>query len=67
MQMKYPGTAALAQRAYKTTGLKTHEEFADLIQVGIRSLRRWLAGEGPASPLAAMVLRNIAAGWKPLP
>lgn len=62
--MKHPDTAELAKRALETSGL-THGEFAKLIHVGTRTLSHWTAGTKPASPIAQMVLREVAAGWKP--
>lgn len=62
--MKHPETAALAKAAMDATGLKT-EAFADLICVGKRTLFSWLSGEKPASGIAQMVLREVAAGWRP--
>lgn len=65
--MKHPETAKLARAAFEATGLKTHGEFVDMMQgaIGLRTFRRWLAGEGPADPLAQMVLRELVAGWRP--
>lgn len=65
--MKHPATADLARRAFSATGCKTHPEFVALMQgaVGLRTLRRWLAGEGPADALAQLVLRELIAGWRP--
>lgn len=62
--MKHPDTAALAREALESTGLK-HHDFAGMIQVGVRTLRAWLAGEKPAPPIAQMVLREVKGGWRP--
>lgn len=65
--MKHPETSRLARAAFDATGVKTHGEFIALFggAIGIRSLRYWLKGERPAEPLAQLVLRNVAAGWRP--
>ncbi|MFL6864095.1 MAG: hypothetical protein ACJ8DZ_13960 [Allosphingosinicella sp.] len=65
--MKHPATAALAQQALTATGVKTHAEFCALTgnAIPLRTLRRWLAGEGPADALARLVLREIRDGWRP--
>lgn len=65
--MKHPDTAALAKAAFDATGCKTHGDFVNLMggAIGLRTLRRWLAGEGPADPLAQLVLRELVAGWRP--
>jgi hypothetical protein len=65
--MKHPDTARLAQEAFEATGVKTHAEFCALTgnAIALRTFRRWLAGEGPADPLAQLVLREIKGGWRP--
>ena len=65
--MKHPETAALVKRAYEAAGVSTHNEFIALFggAIAIRTFRRWLAGEGPADPLAQLVLREFIAGWRP--
>lgn len=65
--MKHPETAALARAAFEATGAKSHGEFCAITgnAIALRTFRRWLAGEGPADPLAALVLRNIQKGWRP--
>jgi hypothetical protein len=68
--MKYPDAAALATAAYTASGAKTHSEFVDKFMhgaVGIRSFRRWIAGEGPPEALAELVLHNVSTGWVPKP
>lgn len=65
--MKHPDTAALARDTFEATGCKTHAEFCALTgnAIPLRTFRRWLAGDGPADALARLVLRNLAAGWRP--
>jgi hypothetical protein len=59
-------TKRWAEAAYKRAGCSTHEEFSHFIGgAGIRTVRRWLAGEGPAGPVALMVLQEVAEGWVP--
>lgn len=64
---RYPETASLAREAYAASGCRTHAEFVALFDgaVGIRAFRAWIAGERPAAPLAALVLREVRAGWRP--
>lgn len=66
--VRHPETAGLASRAYKASGAKTHPEFVAILggAVGLRTFRGWLAGEQPAAPIAQLVLREIATGWRPL-
>ncbi len=65
--MKHPDTAALARQAFDAAGVNTHGEFIALFggAIALRTFRRWLAGEGPADPLAQLVLREFIAGWRP--
>lgn len=61
-----PATADLAKSAFDASGCKTHPEFVALFggAVGLRTFRGWLAGQ-PAQPLAALMLREFVAGWRP--
>lgn len=64
----HPETKRLAEAAYSATGAKTHAEFVSTIMqgaIGLRTFRYWLTGERPAEPLAQLVLREVAAGWRP--
>lgn len=62
----YPEVMALTCRAYEASGCGSIEEFAKMLGgVGVRSLWRWKRGEGPLIPIVAMVLDEIAEGWKP--
>lgn len=65
--VKHPETADLAKQAYDASGCKTHREFVALFggAIGLRTFRGWLAGEQPAQPLAALMLREFVAGWRP--
>ncbi len=65
--MKHPETSQLAQEAYAASGCKTHSAFVAMTggAIALRTFRAWLAGEQPAAPIAALVLHNIKAGWKP--
>lgn len=64
----HPETQALAQDAYKASGCKTYDEFSKLLGgIGRRTVARWMLGECPLGALPKMVLRNIAAGWRPKP
>lgn len=66
--MRHPDVAGLANAAFARSGAKTHPEFVALFPkeaIGLRTFRYWLAGERPATPLAMMVLREVAAGWLP--
>ena len=65
--MKNPESAELAGAAFAATGCKTREEFAAIFQnaIPLRTLDRWRAGDGPIGPLAQLVLREVADGWRP--
>lgn len=68
--MKHPDTADLAKRAFDRAcqtdpTIKTREDFARRLNVGDRTLYRWLKGDNPAMDVAAMVLREVADGWLP--
>ncbi len=66
--MKHPDTAALAQQAFAASGAATHPEFIAMFPpgaIGLRTFRGWMLGEAPAMPLAQLVLREFAAGWRP--
>jgi hypothetical protein len=65
--MSHPETAKLAREAFDASGVKTHAEFTALLgdAIALRTFRRWLAGKGPADPLAQLVLREFIAGWRP--
>lgn len=66
--MKHPDTAALAQAAFDASGCEKHEQFIAIFgegTIGLRTFRGWLKGEQPAMPLAQLVLREFAAGWRP--
>lgn len=65
--MNHPETAALAKAAYAATGAQTHAEFIAIVDgaISLRSFRRWLAGEGPADPLAKFILTQLSNGWRP--
>lgn len=64
---KHIATADLAKRAYEASGCKTHPEFIGLFAgaISLRSFRAWLAGEVPAAPIAQLLLREFADGWRP--
>lgn len=59
-------TIDLAKRAYEASGCKTYAEFVALFggAIGKRTLTGWLEG-AKASPLAALMLREFIAGWRP--
>lgn len=64
---KHPETQRLATEAYEASGCATHTEFCALFgnAVGLRTFRGWLAGERPLPPIAALLLREFIAGWRP--
>lgn len=66
-EMKYPETSQLARDAYAASGCKTHAEFLAMFGGAIaqRSFYDWLSGKQRCAPLAAFVLRQIKAGWRP--
>lgn len=66
--MKHEETAALAQAAFRASGCDTHEQFVALFGedvIGLRSFRYWLSGDRAAAPIARLLLREFAAGWRP--
>ena len=65
--MKHPATAALADSAFKASGVISHPEFVAIFggAIGLRTFRGWLAGEQPALPIAQLMLREFVAGWRP--
>lgn len=65
--IKHPETARLTREAYDATGVKTHEEFLALTggAISLRSFRYWLAGARPLGGVEALVLRELARGWRP--
>ena len=67
MTAKYPEMQDLATRAFNLSGCNTHAEFCGLFgdAVGLSTFRKWLGGSHPGSPLAALMLREFIAGWRP--
>lgn len=66
MSCKFPEVKALTERAYEASGSRTAAEFSNFLGgVGVRTIWRWLRGEGPLGPLAELVLAEVADGWKP--
>jgi hypothetical protein len=65
--MNHPDTAQLAKAAYERSGAQTHEEFVAFMRnsISVRTVRRWLSGDIPATGLAHLVLREIGNGWIP--
>lgn len=67
-QVTHPEAKVLAEKAYAASGCKSVEEFSRFLGgVGLRTVWRWMRGEGPLGPLPTLVLREVAAGWKPRP
>lgn len=65
-KVPYPEVKALANDALAASGCKTAEEFAVFLGgVGLRTVWRWLRGEGPLGGMADLVLREVKGGWKP--
>ena len=65
--MKHPETAQLARTAYEASGDASVPIFIARFKgaVGLRTFWGWLRGEHPATPLAALMLREFVAGWRP--
>lgn len=64
--VKYPEVRDLANEAYKASGCSSADEFSRFLGgVGLRTVWRWLRGEGPLGGMAEMVLREVRGGWKP--
>ena len=62
----YPDVKTLTRRAYEASGCKSVDEFSRFLGgVGLRTVWRWMRGEGPLGPLPTLVMREVAAGWKP--
>lgn len=66
MPEPHPESVDLAKRAFAASGCKSHPEFVALFggAIGLRTFRGWLEGQR-AAPLAALVLREFIAGWRP--
>jgi hypothetical protein len=66
-QVQHPEAAEAARLAFEATGCKSHPEFCALTRgaVKLRTFRRWLAGDGPADPMALQYLQLIRSGWRP--
>ena len=57
----------LAEAALAASGCRTHADFAAFLGgIGLRTVRGWMIGDRPLGALAKMVLRNVAAGWRPI-
>lgn len=67
MTPKNPETAKLANNAFVESGCQTHAEFVALFgdAVPLRTFRGWLAGEQALPRIAALMLREFIAGWRP--
>lgn len=65
--IKHPEAARLTREAFEATGVKTHEDFVALTHgaISLRSFRYWLAGARPLGGVEALVLRELARGWRP--
>jgi hypothetical protein len=65
-KVPYPEVRDLTRAAYNSSGCKSVDEFSRFLGgVGLRTVWRWMRGEGPLGPLPTLVMRNVAAGWKP--
>jgi hypothetical protein len=63
-----PEARDLTRAAYEASGCKSVDEFSRFLGgVGLRTVWRWMRGEGPLGPLPTLVMKEVAAGWKPGP